>query len=116
MNTQVHREIVKTYSERQEVANGVAFARNNGGQNLGLLHGHNDGAVGEPGYLSRLERDLLRPDFELLGERLQDLRAGNGGLVFGRQRGRGEVETAGGYGAEAEVRPFENGGSLGCDG
>lgn len=92
----------------EEISNSVAFGRGDGGEHLGLPDPHDDGAIGEPGELPRLELDEAGADLELLGEGLKDLGGWRGGEV-GLQGGGGghEAEAAAADGAEAELRPFE---------
>ena len=97
------------YREGQEIANGVAFGRGDGRQDFGLVHTHNDGAVGEASDLSGLEGDQARANLEFLFECLEDL----GARLYGRHWVRvelrlgGEAEAATANGAEAKGAPCE---------
>lgn len=69
--------------------NKISFSGGDGGEDVGVVHGQNDGAIGEARDLAGLERDHARTDFELLCEGLEVLGGG------------------GGEGAEAEGTPCE---------
>ena len=96
----------KWYCEWQEIASGVAFGRGDGGQDFGLVHAHNDGAISEASDLASLEGDESRANLEFLSECLEDLGACDDQVRVGLRLG-GEAEATAANGAEAEGPPCE---------
>lgn len=99
----------RTYGEGQEITSPVPRGGGDGGEHVGLVHGDDDGSVGEPGDFAGLNVDGAGSDLELLPEGLQDLRArdgaGGGRLCL---RGLGEeAEAATAEGTKAEAAPRE---------